>query len=228
MPSEARSQENLQCLLTYCSLASWPLRASIATASLTILCFCRRRDEPRALVSPSTQKVLSKYIGVIMTKDIDDVLVEKFNEDRINQLFYRLKYSKWNRFSDIDDPEINIAMGADGVTFEAFEIQLERQARNICSRVHNDKYIFYPFRELDIEKEPAQNGQPAKYRTLSIASIRDNLVQSLLYEDVLYEPLEELFKILDKAKPVSFAYRKGKSAPKAALEVNNYTSDMTV
>lgn len=157
-----------------------------------------------------------------MTKDIDDVLVENFNEDRINQLFYRLKYSKWNRFSDIDDPEINIAMGADGVTFEAFEIQLERQARNICSRVHNDKYIFYPFRELDIEKEPAQNGQPPKYRILSIASIRDNLVQSLLYEDVLYEPLEELFKILDKAKPVSFAYRKGKSAPKAALEVNSY------
>lgn len=160
-----------------------------------------------------------------MVDSIDEKLQEAFQEERIIHAFYEYKLTKWDRFTEIEEPEISIPMGADGIEFEAFEKQLNRNALNICYRVIHDSYIFYPFRELEIPKEPATADKPAKYRTLSIASIRDALVQAVLYDDVLYEPIESLFKTLDDPTPVSFAYRKGKSAPKAAKAVYDYTQD---
>ena len=160
-----------------------------------------------------------------MDDSIDDRLQQAFQEQRVTQAFFEYKLTKWDRFTDIDKPEINIPMGSDGVEFEAFEKQLFANARNICYQVTHHSYIFYPFRELEIEKEPATAGKPAKYRTLSIASIRDALVQAILYEDVLYEPVENIFRTLDNPAVVSFAYRKGKSAPKAAEAVYSYTQE---
>jgi len=160
-----------------------------------------------------------------MDDTIDGRLQQAFQDQRVIQAFYEYKLTKWDRFTDIDEPEINIPMGADGVEFEAFEKQLIRNAHNICNRVTHNSYIFYPFRELEIEKESATAGKPAKYRTLSIASIRDALVQAILYEDVLYEPVESIFRTLDVPVVVSFAYRKGKSAPKAAEAIYSYTKE---
>jgi RNA-directed DNA polymerase len=157
-----------------------------------------------------------------MNDSIDKDLLTAFTPQRVVQAFYRYKLAKWDRFSDLGDPDIFIPMGADGVTFEAFENQIERHARNICRRIQDDSYIFYPFRELEIEKEPATAEKPAKYRTLSIASIRDALVQTILYNDVLYEPIEALFSGLDTPEVVSFAYRKGQSAPAAAQAVYSH------
>lgn len=157
-----------------------------------------------------------------MSDSIDNVLQSVFTPQRVVEAFYEYKLSKWDRFTDLDDPDIGIPMGADGVTFESFEKQLERHADNICRRVREGRYIFHPFRELEIEKEPATPEKPAKYRTLSIASIRDALVQTILYNDVLYEPVELLFSMLDSLEIVSFAYRKGKSAPAAAQLVHSY------
>ena len=157
-----------------------------------------------------------------MADSIDDKLQQAFQEPRVVQAFYEYKLAKWDRFTDIDDPLIKIPMGADGIEFEAFEKQLVRNARNICYRISNDSYVFYPFREVEVEKEPAAAGKPAKYRTLSIASIRDALVQAILYEDVLYEPIESIFRTLDEPSIVSYAYRKGKSAPKAAEGIYSY------
>jgi retron-type reverse transcriptase len=160
-----------------------------------------------------------------MVDSIDEKLLEAFQEERIIHAFYEYKLTKWDRFTEIDEPEISIPMGADGIEFEAFEKQLNRNARNICCRIIRDGYIFYPFRELEIPKEPATADKPAKFRTLSIASIRDALVQAVLYDDVLYEPIESLFKTLDDPAPVSFAYRKSKSAPKAAEAVYDYAQE---
>ncbi len=154
-----------------------------------------------------------------MGASIDEKLLESFQPDRVIHAYRELKLSKWDRFSEWNDPEINIAMGADGVPFQSFEKELGRNSRNICRRIHNNSYIFYPFRELDILKKP---GNPPKYRTLSIASTRDSLVQAVVYQDVLYEPVENVFTNLDSPNPVSYAYRKGKSAPKAALAVSNF------
>ncbi|MDP1545524.1 MAG: reverse transcriptase domain-containing protein [Anaerolineales bacterium] len=157
-----------------------------------------------------------------MKINIDKKLTKAFSPERITIAYYDYKLAKWDRFSGFDEPEINVPMGADGIKFEAFEKQLNRYSKNIPYRIENDKYIFYPFREVEKLKEPASPGKPAKFRTLSIASIRDILVQSILYQDVLYEPIENIFSELDEISIVSYAYRKGKSAPLAAKTIFSY------
>lgn len=160
-----------------------------------------------------------------MDWNIDHALDAAFTPQSIKQAFYDYKLAKWDRFSGFDDPKINIPIGADGVTYQAFEKQLERHARNISRRIEADNYIFYPFREVDKKKDPDLPLTEDNVRTLGIASIRDALVQTILYEDVLYEPVEALFRNLDESGPVSFAYRKGKSAPLAAKYVYRYSRD---
>ena len=179
----------------------------------------------RTLLSPSKCISVLNLLGSKMVFSIDDKLTEAFTEQRLIQAFYKYKYSKWDHFSGFVNPIINIPMGADGVTFQAFENQLDRNAKNICYRVRNNKYIFYPFREVLVEKEAATPEKKAKYRTLSIASIRDALVQSILYNDVLNDTFENYFKSLDNPLPVSFAYRKGKSAPRAAQVIFSYIKE---
>lgn len=157
-----------------------------------------------------------------MNTNIDIILENKFTPERIIEAFYDYKRSKWDHFSDPDTPEINVPMGADGIKYEAFEKQIDRNAKNISNRVRNDSYVFYPFREVDKPKKPDLPLTPDNTRTLGIASVRDALVQIVLYEDVLYDVVESQFRELDKYGPVSFAYRKGKSAPKAAQIVHGY------
>lgn len=169
------------------------------------------------------KRVLSPLIGATtMNNPIDEKLIASFTPERIISAYFDYKLAKWDRFSGFDEPEINIPMGADGIKFQTFEKQLKRNAKNISYRVQNDKYIFYPFREVEKLKEPASLGKPAKFRTLSIASIRDVLVQTILYQDVLYEPIESIFRSLDQISVVSYAYRKGKSAPLAAKAIFSY------
>ena len=157
-----------------------------------------------------------------MLENIDDYLIASFTPEKVIQAYKNYKLAKWDHFSGLDDPGIKIPMGADGVKYEAFEKQIHRNVKNICQRVIEDRYTFYPFREREIEKEPVTPGKEKKYRTLSIASIRDVLVQTILYENVLYQPIESIFSPLDRIEPVSFAYRKGKSAPKAAEQLQEY------
>lgn len=156
---------------------------------------------------------------------VDDTLVKVFSPNRIISAYYDYKLAKWDRFSGFDKPEINVPMGADGVDFSAFEKQIERHATNISYRVKSGKYIFYPFRVVEKLKEPATPSKPAKFRPLSIVSIRDALVQSILYQDVLYEPIEKIFSELDDISLVSYAYRKGKSAPLAAERIFSCLQD---
>jgi RNA-directed DNA polymerase len=151
---------------------------------------------------------------------IDGKLLSAFTPKRILQAFYDYKFSKWDHFTKWEDPEICIPVGADGIKYAAFEKQLERNVRNISRRIIDGSYIFYPFREVEKEKEPGSI--PKKIRILSIASIRDALVQNILYSDVLYGPIEELFRNLDRSYPVSFAYRRGKSAQQAAKLIHEY------
>jgi len=169
--------------------------------------------------------------------NIDLRLDEVFVPERFIREYWNYKESKRDLFSSADDPSFAIVMGADGVKYEAFEKQLDCHALNICGRIHEGKYLFYPFREIDIPKEklstPLTSVHPpddlpithddisstSGFRTLGIASIRDAIVQRLIYE-VLYESVEAIFRCLDNPFPVSFAYRKGKSAPKAAVSVH--------
>jgi retron-type reverse transcriptase len=157
-----------------------------------------------------------------MKNSIDKILINSFTPERIITAYFNYKLAKWDRFSGIDEPVINIPMGADGIKFQAFEKQLSRHSVNISNRVQTSKYIFYPFREVKKLKEQSIQGKKPKFRTLSIASIRDAIVQAVLYEDVLYESIERVFCSLDHPLVVSFAYRKGKSAPLAAQAIDSY------
>ncbi|MEB3826140.1 reverse transcriptase domain-containing protein [Phormidium sp. CCY1219] len=60
-----------------------------------------------------------------------------------------------------------------------------------------------------------------KERVLSIATIRDVVVQKILYE-VLYSEVEKVFCVNSALDRVSWAYRKGKSAPDAAKLIHHY------
>jgi group II intron reverse transcriptase/maturase len=131
-----------------------------------------------------------------------------FTADAVKAAYTKYKESKTDRFKS---NRINIPMGADGVTWEDFERNLDRNVQNISRRVLNGSYQFYPFREKDVEKPGGG------VRTLSIASIRDALVQRQLYE-ALYESAEAMFA-QPRLDQVSFAYRRGKSAPYAAHRI---------
>jgi retron-type reverse transcriptase len=58
-------------------------------------------------------------------------------------------------------------------------------------------------------------------RCLSIATIRDVIVQKVLYE-AIYNDIEKDFQATNQLDKVSCAYRKGKSAPFAASLINRY------
>jgi len=136
---------------------------------------------------------------------------------------------------------ISIPMGADGVTYQKFEKGLPDYAKRIAKRLKDGTYLFYPFREVIILKDPLPNNrrpkrkdiveaiEKNKVRILSIAGIRDAIVQRILYE-VVEKRAEKLFAMLDqptrqKPEPVSFAYRKNKSAPMAARAVYRHMRD---
>jgi len=91
-------------------------------------------------------------------------------------------------------PLIRIPMGADGVTYQAFENAIDHRAAQIANRVRTGRYLFYPFRDVVALKRPlVEDRKPTRtevkkaidrgeVRTLSVASIRDAIVQRMLSE----------------------------------------------
>jgi len=128
-----------------------------------------------------------------------------FSPEEIKTAYWRYKESKTDRYKP---GKIKIPMGADGITWQSFERNLDKNTRNISRRVLNGSYQFYPLREVEVPKPSGG------VRILSVASIRDALVQRQLYA-ALYNSAEALFSRPELDK-VSFAYRCGKSAPYAA------------
>lgn len=83
----------------------------------------------------------------------------------------------------------------------------------------------HPFREVVVSKDPKLSLERAiqcdKTRTLSIATIKDVIVQRLIYQ--IIEPYSETkFQELGQ---ISYAYRKNSSAPAAAREVYKCVKD---
>jgi len=149
----------------------------------------------------------------MIPRNIDDRLARLFTPEALLEAYAAYKDSKTDYFNG----EIRIPMGADGVTYEAFENELVRNAHNISRKVLAGSYLFYPLRETEVRKPDGGK------RTLSIAAIRDAIVQKQLYE-VLYPIIERLFR-RPSVNHVSFAYRKGRSAPQAALYLHSYIND---
>lgn len=139
-------------------------------------------------------------------------LTEWFSISAIENAYQKLKVSKTDRYKP---HVIKIPMGADGVTWQDFEKDFPQNAANISRRVLNGSYQFYALRQVKVPKDEAK--PEGEQRSLAIASIRDALTQIQLY-GALYESAERLFSI-PKVNNVSFAYRKGRSAPRAAQQI---------
>lgn len=121
---------------------------------------------------------------------------------------------------------VKLPMGADGIDYQHFKNKQDHQITSIIKRLHRGNYYFYPFREIIVSKDPKikspyQALKKGKERILSVASIRDVLIQKVLYE-FLYPFAESKFSSLPL---VSFAYRKGLNAPKAARKVYEHIQE---
>jgi RNA-directed DNA polymerase len=98
------------------------------------------------------------------------------------------------------------AAGVDGVTWREYEKNLEANVDDLVERLKRKRFRAKLVRRTVI---PKQNG---KMRPLGIPALEDKMVQWVVREvlEVLYEPL---------FLPVSFGYRSGLSARKAAEEL---------
>jgi retron-type reverse transcriptase len=147
-----------------------------------------------------------------MSALIDQKLNEYFQPEQIQNAFRQYEEAKRDAF---EESFINIRMGADGISYSTFRNELDLRCKLISNRVLKGTYQFYPFREVNIPKPSGGK------RVLSIATVRDVLVQKLLYE-VLYDEIEAKFKKTSKLDSVSWAYRKQKSAQSAATLIHSY------
>lgn len=158
-----------------------------------------------------------------MTDNLDEQLKKLATPENVKNEYFLYKAIKTDRL--ITPHKVNVPIGCDGVTYVDFEKQLDIQSEQIANRLKNGTYFFFPFREVEISKNPLINLKEARLsgevRTLSIARLRDVLAQRLIYQ-VVNPYLEEFFEKLPK---VSFAYRPGKSAPMAARRVYKHSKE---
>jgi RNA-directed DNA polymerase len=146
-----------------------------------------------------------------MPASVDQKLTKNFQPEKISNAFREYEEAK----RDVFDESVYIKMGADGISHPTFSKELDLRCGFISKRVLEGTYQFYPFREVAIPKP--SGGE----RILSIATIRDVLVQKLLYE-TLYDEIEAKFKKTSRLDAVSWAYRKRKCAPSAAISIHAY------
>ena len=147
-----------------------------------------------------------------MSELIDHKLRQYFQPERLQMAFKQYEAAKQDYF---EPSVVQISMGADGISYETFKKELEQRCAFISHRLLLGTYQFYPFREIIVQKP--SGGE----RVLSIATIRDVLVQKLLYE-ALYDEVESKFSATSQLNRVSFAYRRQKSAPYAATLIHQY------
>jgi RNA-directed DNA polymerase len=133
-----------------------------------------------------------------------------FNEAELHSCYNHYKESK----TDVFDGAIRIPSGTDGVIHQTFEKDLDKHFRNISKRVLEGCYFFHPTREFEVPKPGGGE------RTLSVASIRDAIVQRQLYKALL-PSCDSIFREVKCNYTVSFGYRTGLSAAMAAREIFN-------
>lgn len=107
-----------------------------------------------------------------------------------------------------------ISTGSDRVELDLFQRDKEKHFAAAARKVLSGRYTFSPFLERQIPKDGSK-----EMRTISIASIRDSIVQRALY-DYLYPFVDVLL-----ADGVVFGYRKGVSAHDAIDVIKRHFSN---
>lgn len=147
----------------------------------------------------------------------DQLFKETVTRESIKEIFEMYVAKKTDNLTG--EAIVKVPEGVDGINVAQFEKTINHQADFIYKRIQRGSYHFYPLREVKIPKETGLSIREAieidKVRVLSVASIRDVIVQKILY-NYLNNIVEKEFEKLPK---VSFAYRKGLNAQKAAQKV---------
>lgn len=100
------------------------------------------------------------------------------------------------------------AGGADGVTVEEFEKDLEANLERLHQELREGRYLPQPVRRLEIPKR----GDPGKTRPLGIPAVYDRVCQQALVNRI--EPIFE--EVFDAS---SFGYRKGRKTRDALKKI---------
>lgn len=169
-----------------------------------------------------------------MKKSLDEILKENLTEEKFKKSYLNYKELKKEMYSkkkkskkDKESLKDKRSMGEEGISPKTYDNLFlnEDNIKYIISRLHKDKYLFKPLKEIEISKISGIPLKEAikmkKIRTLSISSLKDVIVQKLIYDSIL-DFTEEKFKKFDG---ISYAYRPGNSAPDAARKVQKYMKD---
>ena len=101
---------------------------------------------------------------------------------------------------DVISDRPRISTGADRIELDLFLRDQDMHLASISRKVVEGRFTFSPFLEREIPKADSKS-----MRTISIASIRDSIVQRAVY-DYLYPTIDAMLS------PSVFGYRKGRSA----------------
>lgn len=162
-------------------------------------------------------------------KSLDECFLDSLTTDGIESTYQEMLVRNVNT----SGTKVVLSRGCDQMNGKQFSQNLQNEIKYIQTHCQDDDYHFRPFREVKVvkeshsqkihgkfnhkkadslEKSKTDGGKDANYRVLSIACIRDTLLQNLMM-DVLSPYLEgEYFSQIDKK---SYAYRKGHSTSQA-------------
>jgi len=121
---------------------------------------------------------------------------ETFAVDALRQIVNKLR----NGHFDVIHSRVRIATGADRIDWQLFERDKDLHLSAIKRKVLSGRYTFAPFLETEIPK-----AESTEMRTISVASIRDTIVQSALYT-YFYDQVDQ--QLIDSV----YGYRRGRSA----------------
>lgn len=129
-----------------------------------------------------------------------------FSVDQLRRSFEQLL----KRHFDIFAGEAIIIPGSDRIQLKHFERDLDQHLRAIQRKAVQGRFTFSPFLGVDVPKPGSKDKRP-----ISIAAIRDTLVQRALY-DYLYPRIDPL--LTDSV----FGYRTGRSAHAAIRTIQKH------
>lgn len=129
---------------------------------------------------------------------------EAFTVRSLEKTYADFKRSRHDVFSEAP----RVLKGSDGITLAQFERDSSKHLRAISRKVIQGRYTFAPWRVAGIPKEGGD------VRMISIAGIRDALVQRALY-NVIYEPVDK------ELGPYCYGFRREMNAHRAVKEIRS-------
>ena len=155
---------------------------------------------------------------------LDKEFIEQVTCDNYKWIFINLLNAKTDAYTN----EIKLPMGVDGLKFDNIKRNIDLISKSFCKRAKEGRYVFSPFREIQIPKAPytmfefKQAQKEGKLRTLAISTINDTIFQSMIYS-VVYGYIERKFyKTIDDN---IFGYRKEKSVYSAIEKIKKYIDE---